>query len=85
MNIFSAYQELGKFIASFAKNELDLTTTISEVEEDAKEFNTAAFWKADLPDVDFDLELEPDEDSDPEDEIQASDSRCVCWLVLLQH
>ena len=67
---YSAYQELGKFIASFAQEGGD-----DEDEEENKDFNSAAFWKSDLPDLNFDdLLHEHDEDSAPEDDI-ASNSR----------
>lgn len=71
----SAYQELGKFIASFTHNTThEEDESISEEKENAAEetlpvpidepeFNSAKYWKDDLPELDFDsLSLDDDDD-----------------------
>ena len=54
----SSYQELGKFIATFAKP--NHSNDESFVVEEA-EFNSMKFWKEQLPEVDFDALLLDDE------------------------
>ena len=73
MTILSAYQELGKFIASFAKTDTSIIEELP-IKEEEKEFNTANFWKDDLPQINFDelsledeLEVEPEEETVPQD------------------
>ena len=61
---FSAYQELGKFIAAFAKPDSSIMEELP-IKDEEKEFNTANFWKDDLPCVNFDeLSLEESEEAE---------------------
>ena len=63
----SSYQELGKFIATFAKpHEAKAESFV--VEE--SEFNAMKFWKEDLPEVDFDALLLGEEKPPPSEEVK---------------
>lgn len=68
----SSYQELGKFIATFAKPN-DSNDESFAVEE--AEFNAAKFWKEQLPEVDFDALL-LDEEPPPASVAEKAAEKC---------
>lgn len=68
----SSYQELGKFIATFAKPN-DSNDESFVVEE--AEFNAAKFWKEQLPEVDFDALL-LDEEPPPASVAEKAAEKC---------